>query len=173
VGRGTTPEIFAQFAGMYTETMTRNQAQPYYFFSPGFFQCVCDELAEHASVFYAVCGNRIIAMELVLFCNGRMHSHLQASLRDCQHLSPVPLLIYSESLWGMGNGIQLFHLGGGLGSAEDNIYQFKSNFNRKSDSRFYTGQRIFDREKYDALLRLRLEAAADVPRENFFPEYRA
>jgi hypothetical protein len=173
VGCGNSPEVYAQFADMYTETMTRAGAQPYYFFSPDFFQCVCDELVDNASVFYAVCHNRIVAMELVLFCNGKMHSHLQASLRDCQHLSPVPLLLYSESLWGMGNGISRFHLGGGLGSAEDNIYLFKSNFNKKSDTRFYTGRRIFDQGKYDDLLRLRLEASPDALRSGFFPEYRA
>jgi hypothetical protein len=85
----------------------------------------------------------------------------------------VPLLIYTESLWGMDHGIRQFHLGGGLGSTEDNIYQFKSNFNRKSNTRFYIGRRIFDREKYDELLRLRLEASLDAPRRGFFPEYRA
>jgi hypothetical protein len=173
VGCGATPEIYARFTDMYTETMLRNQAHPYYYFDRDFFQNVCEELKDHAAIFYAVCAGCIVAMELVLYCNGKMHSHLQASLRDCQHLSPVPLLIYNESHWGMEHGIRQFHLGGGLGSAEDNIYQFKSNFNRNSNTRFFTGRRIFDREKYDELLNLRNEACADTPRPGFFPEYRA
>jgi len=173
VFRDTTPDIYAQFTDMYTETMARNEAQPYYYFNRDFFRNVCDELKDNAAIFYAVYDDRIVAMELVLYCNGKLHSHLQASLRDCQHLSPVPLLIYNESLWGMDNGILRFHLGGGLGSAEDNIYQFKSNFNRNSHTRFFTGRRIFDRKKYDALLRLRNEASPDAPRIGYFPEYRA
>ncbi len=173
VGIGNSPEIFAQFTELYTVTMARNQAQPYYFFGHDFFDCVCREMPDNAMIFYTACGNEMAAMELVLYGNGRMHSHLQGSKRECQHLSPVPLLIYTEAMWGCDNGIREFHLGGGLGSTEDNIYQFKSNFNRFADTRFHTGRKIFDGEKYDWLLQLRSEVVAEPERPGFFPGYRA
>lgn len=173
VGSGNSPEIFAQFSSLYNETMVRNQAQPYYLFNGAFFESIRSEMPDNAIIFYVLCGGEVAAMELVLYCNHKMHSHLQASKRECQHLSPVPLLIYSEALWGWENGIREFHLGGGLGSAEDNIFQFKSNFNRNTNTRFYTGLKIFNQEKYDWLLQLRSRTSSEAARPGFFPEYRA
>ena len=88
-------------------------------------------------------------------------------------MSPVPLLIYTEAIWGLENDIKEFHMGGGLGSSEDSIYQFKSNFNRHADTRFHTGRKIFNQDKYDWLLQLKNGAASDTARSGFFPEYRA
>ncbi len=173
VGSGNSPELYEQFAKLYTVTMQRNQAQPYYFFGDDFFDCVCHELQDNARIFYTIYNGHIAAMELVLYSERRMHSHLQASLREFQNLSPVPLLLYTEALWGCERGIREFHLGGGLGSMEDNIYQFKRNFNRFSDTRFCTGRKIFDQEAYDMLLHLRNETAAESDRPGFFPGYRA
>lgn len=173
VSHSSSPEIFAQFTELYNVTMARNEAQPYYFFDRDFFECVRREMPDNAEIFYTVCCGEMAAMELVLYGNGRMHSHLQASKRKYQHLSPVPLLIYTEAMWGCENGIREFHLGGGLGSAEDNIYQFKSNFNRFADTRFHAGRKILDREQYDRLLQLRNETFASPERPGFFPEYRA
>ncbi len=173
VSSGNSPEIFTLFSEMYNETMSRNQAKPYYFFSHEFFDSIRRDMPDNAVIFYALCCGHVAAMELVIYGNHKMHSHLQASKKDYQHLSPVPLLLYTEALWGCENGIREFHLGGGLGSADDNIYQFKSNFNRNADTRFHAGRKIFDRDKYDRLLQLRNQTLAAAERPGFFPEYRA
>lgn len=174
VEMGCSSELFAQFADLYIETMARTGALPYYFFSPAFFERVRVGLPDNAMIFYAVCGGEIAAMELVLHCNGQMHSHLQASRRESQHLSPIPLMVYTEALWGFEHGYRHFHMGGGLGSSEDDdIFQFKNNFNRSSTTRFHTGRRIFSQEKYDTLLHIRAQESSEEPRPGFFPGYRA
>ena len=82
VGVGNSLEIFSQFTELYTMTMARNQAQPYYFFSNDFFECIQREMPNNAIIFYTVYGSNMAAMELVLYGNHRMHSHLQASEKE-------------------------------------------------------------------------------------------
>ena len=173
VENGWSPELLAQFYSIYTETMERTNAQPYYFFSPAFFECVHTTLKDNATMFYATIEGLIVAMELVLYCNGKIHTHLRASKREYHHLCPIPLTTYSVAIWGCENGYKEYHLGGGLGSAEDSLLRAKANFNVNSPTRFFTGRRIFDRDSYDDLLRLRNELCQTDPRPGFFPEYRA
>jgi len=39
-------------------------------------------------------------------------------------------LLYEAACWGIENGYKTFHLGGGLGSREDSLYQFKKDLTR-------------------------------------------
>ena len=173
VETGWSPELFVHFYNLYTETMQRTNAQPYYYFSQAFFECVHDTLADSAIVFYAVLEGQIIAMELLLYCNGKMHGHLQGSKDEYLYLGPIPLIVYSQALWGCENGYKELHLGGGVGSSEDGVFESKLKFNENTTIRFFIGHRIFDQEKYDKLLSLRNELCQTGPRHGFFPEYRA
>ncbi|NLT97725.1 MAG: GNAT family N-acetyltransferase [Christensenellaceae bacterium] len=173
VEMGWSPELLEQFYHLYTETMQRTNAQPYYFFSRAFFECVHDTLADNALIFYAVFEGQIIAMELVLYCNGKMHGHLQGSKGEYLYLCPIPLIVYIQALWGCENGYKELHLGGGVGASEDGVFESKKKFNENTTTRFYIGHRIFDQEKYDKLLSLRNELCQAELRPGFFPEYRA
>ena len=71
-------------------------------------------------------------------------------------------------------GYKTFHLGGGVGSGEDNLYKFKTAFNKNSDYQFSIGKEIFDQEKYDELVALRAKQDPDFnPESKFFPLYRS
>ena len=77
-------------------------------------------------------------------------------------------------IWGCEQGFKTFHLGGGVGSGEDNLYKFKAAFNRNSDYQFSIGKEIFYREKYDELVRIRKNSDESFNAESsFFPLYRA
>jgi hypothetical protein len=83
-------------------------------------------------------------------------------------------LIYfciEAACWGCENGYTWFHLGGGLGSKEDNLFMFKKAFNKSSKTYFSIGKKIFDQEKYDKLLKLRFDNK-EIGELNYFPEYR-
>jgi hypothetical protein len=77
-------------------------------------------------------------------------------------------------LWGCEQGYKTFHLGGGVGSGEDNLYKFKAAFNKMSDYQFSIGKQIFDQEKYDELVALRAKQDPVFnPESKFFPLYRS
>ena len=67
-----------------------------------------------------------------------------------------------------------FHLGGGIGSNEDNLYKFKAAFNRASDYQFSIGKQIFNQNIYNALVEERAMLDINFDREStFFPLYRS
>ena len=173
VSMGNSAELYTLFEEMYNETMRRNNAQPYYFFEKTFYDSLRTDMKDNALIFYAVCQEEIICMEILLLCRNYMHAHLQGMRYEYRPLSPGALITYEEALWGNERGMERLHLGGGLGSKEDSIYKHKYYFNMNTDSRFYTGRKIFDPEKYEFLLRLRGQAPSDVRSPGFFPAYRA
>lgn len=125
-------------------------------------------------MFYAVMNGEVIAMSIMLFANKQMHYHLSGSMMEYRHLAPSNLLLYKAALWGCEQGYKTFHLGGGVGSGEDNLYKFKAAFNRKSDYQFSIGKEVFDQQKYDELVAERASRDEGFDRESrFFPLYRA
>ncbi|MBR0037542.1 MAG: GNAT family N-acetyltransferase, partial [Bacteroidales bacterium] len=74
---------------------------------------------------------------------------------------------------GCERGLRTFHLGGGVGAAEDSLYRFKASFKRKADYRFSVGKEIFDERMYEELVRTRMELDSGFNRDgSFFPVYR-
>ena len=125
-------------------------------------------------MFYAVLNGEIIAISIMLYANQQMHYHLCGSLIEYHHLAPSNLLLYKAALWGCEHGFKTFHLGGGVGSSEDNLYKFKAAFNRNSDYQFSIGKEIFDQGKYDELVAERVARDSGFNQDSkFFPLYRA
>ena len=170
---GNSEELLTLFQEMYNETMHRNNAKPYYFFEKSFYDSLRTDMKDNALIFYAVCEGKIISMEILLHCRNWVHSHLQGMRYEYRPLAPGSLLTYEEALWGNERGMTKFHLGGGLGSKEDSLYLHKSYFNMNSDSRFHIGRKVFDREKYELLQRLRGKEPSDILSPGYFPAYRA
>ena len=84
------------------------------------------------------------------------------------------MLLYKAAVWGCEQGYKTFHLGGGVGSGEDNLYKFKAAFNKNSDYQFSIGKQIFDQEAYDKLVAIRAEQDSSFDKESkFFPLYRS
>ena len=70
--------------------------------------------------------------------------------------------------------MKTFHLGGGVGAEDDNLYRFKAAFNRNSDCQFSIDKHVFDASKYDQLVALRAESDPEFDKESkFFPLYRS
>jgi hypothetical protein len=102
-----------------------------------------------------------------------MSYHLSGSDIEYRNLAPTNLLLYKAALWGCERGFKTFHLGGGVGSNEDNLYIFKAGFNRKSDYQFSIGKQVFNKEKYDELVNRRVTENSDFDiNSSFFPLYR-
>ena len=125
-------------------------------------------------MFYAMYEGRPIAMSIMIFANGRFNYHLSGSDIAYRNLAPSNLLLYKAALWGYEHGGKTLHLGGGVGSGEDNLYRFKAAFNKNSDYQFSIGKEIFDQEKYDELVKIRRESDSSFDySSHYFPLYRA
>lgn len=166
--------LFADFKRIYNATMEKDHAEEYYFFEDAFYESIHQDLHDNYEMFYAVLNDEIVAMSIVLYANKQMHYHLSGSLVEYRNLAPSNLLLYKAALWGCNQGCKTFHLGGGVGSGEDNLYKFKAAFNRNSDYRFSIGKEIFDINKYNELVAEReLRDAMFDKDSSFFPLYRS
>ena len=169
---GRKPELIDDFIPLYNYTMDKDNAIDYYYFDRCFYKSILEDLKYNSLIFYAVYDRHIISMSIILFGNSYMHYHLSASDREYQSLAATNLLLYEAACWGCENGYKVFHLGGGLGSKEDNLYKFKKAFNKNSGTYFSIGKKIFDLKKYDKLVKIRAQYCNDSNESSFFPEYR-
>jgi len=166
--------LFKDFVQIYNATMDKDHAEEYYYFGDEFYKSIHEDLNGHYEMFYATYEGKIIAMSIMLFANKQMHYHLSGSVFEYRNLAPSNLLLYKTALWGCENGYKTLHLGGGVGSGEDNLYKFKAAFNRESDYQFSIAKMIFDQEKYDALVQKRIDTDLNFNKESkFFPLYRS
>lgn len=167
-------ELFDDFIKIYNATMDKDNAEPYYYFKPEFYKSIHEDLKDNYEMFWAEYDGKIIAMSIMIYANGRLNYHLSGSDLQYRNLAPSNLLLYKAAMWGMEKGMKTFHLGGGVGSGEDNLYKFKIAFNRFSDCQFSIAKHIFDNEKYDELVAERASRDAEFDRESkFFPLYRS
>ena len=167
-------ELFDEFIKIYNATMDKDNAEEYYYFKPEFYRSIHEDLKDNYEMFWAEFEGKIIAMSIMIFANGRLNYHLSGSDIEYRNLAPSNLLLYKAAIWGCEKGMKTFHLGGGVGSGEDNLFKFKIAFNRFSDYQFSIAKHIFDKEIYDRLVEERASRDSEFNRESkFFPVYRA
>ncbi len=166
---GNEPWLYEKFTEIYNMTMEHDNADKYYFFSKEFYDSIREDLANNSQIFYAEKDGEIIAASIMIYANGKLNYHLSGSLFEYRTFAPSNLLLYKAALWGCENGYKTFHLGGGVGSGEDNLFKFKKSFFRKDElTRFAIGKKVFMKEKYQELVKCRGETDS-----SFFPKYRA
>ena len=174
IEHGKGMDLLDKFTEIYNATMDKDHAEEYYYFKRPFYESIDRDLQDNYEMFYAMYEGRPIAMSIMIFANGRLNYHLSGSDIEYRNLAPSNLLLYKAALWGYEQGCKTFHLGGGVGSGEDNLYKFKAAFNKNSDYQFSIGKEIFDQEKYDELVALRAKQDHDFnPESKFFPLYRS
>lgn len=166
--------LFQDFARIYNATMDKDHAEAYYYFEKPFYDSIYNDLYDNYEMFYAVYEGQIIAMSIILYANDQMHYHLSGSLMEYRNLAPSNLLLYKAALWGCQQGFETFHLGGGVGSGEDNLYKFKAAFNKNSVFQFSIGKHIFNQAVYNELVRIRKESDPSFDESSpYFPLYRS
>lgn len=174
IEHGKGMDLLDKFTAIYNATMDKDHAEEYYYFKRPFYESIDGDLKDNYEMFYAMYEGRPIAMSIMIFANGRLNYHLSGSDIEYRNLAPSNLLLYKAALWGYEQGCKTFHLGGGVGSGEDNLYKFKAAFNKNSDYQFSIGKEIFDQAKYDELVALRAKEDPDFnPESKFFPLYRS
>lgn len=174
IRHGKSLNLFDDFIRLYNSTMNKDHADKYYYFGYDFYKSIHEDLKDNYEMFWAEYDGRIVAMSIMIFANGRLNYHLSGSDVDYRNLAPTNLLLYEAAIWGCKMGMKTFHLGGGVGSDEDDLFKFKIGFNRFSDYQFSIAKHVFDQERYDALVVERAERDVNFNLESkFFPLYRS
>ncbi|MDR1055979.1 MAG: GNAT family N-acetyltransferase [Prevotellaceae bacterium] len=171
VNHGQGKEILEKFKHMYDCTMEKRQARQYYFFDLKFYEALDNDLKDNYRVFYAEYDNKIISAAIILFAGKRMHYHLSGSHTEYKHMASSNLLLYEAACWGASQGLNTFHLGGGIGSCEDSLYKFKQSFNPKYSMIFSTSKQVYDIGKYQQLTDIAVRKHGVDSEATFFPLY--
>ena len=162
-------KTFNEFKNIYEITMNKDNADSYYYFKDDFYDSILNDLYDNGDIFFAEYEDKPIAATIILKCNDKLTYHFSGVITEYRNLQGTSLMLYEVAKWGCQNGYKTFHLGGGVGSKEDNLYKYKAAFNRKGELQYSLGRRIFNKNKYDYLVSLRDGEL----RDNFFPLYRA
>lgn len=158
-----------EFIFYYSETMNRLGAQSRYYFSREYFLRILIGLAPNASLFVATVNSEFAAGAIISNVGTVSQYHLSATNTRFLDTHAMKLLLFEAANDLSRNGLEVFHLGGGLGGSDDSLFKFKAGF---SDSRasFQTARIICNPDEYNRLVS---ERPNDAPDTSFFPEYRA
>lgn len=156
------------FHELYYGTLNDLQADSFYYFPKIFIEDTSRLLEGRVELFEARVGEKTVAASIVLHERPWMHYHLCGWDREYLQWSPTKLLIHAAAVWGMKNGFERFHLGGGY-TGNDQLFQFKHRFATQLEPLdYYLGKRIFFPELYDRMVSL----CGDKASEQYFPLYR-
>jgi len=144
---------YDEFKNLYAGTMDRLRADSFYYFSPEYFEKFKNGIRNSFLGLVKV-GQKTVAAAIFMYDSHYGHYHLSGSDKTMLNLNPNNLLLWGAAQELKSNGVELFHLGGGTDSAEDNsLLGFKRKFSR-SLFRFHLGKIIFNQDIYRELCRI-------------------
>lgn len=165
-----------EFMSIYDETMRRVGATDAYLFDRQYFTRLVEGLGSVLQLFLVTLpSGEAIAGGLFTLCDRVIQYHLGGTRDAYLKLSPMRLLMEEVRLWGNEQGARVLHLGGGVGSKPDSLFQFKAGFSdRRHD--FLTWRWVIAQDVYDTLMEEQRRGnerngTEEFPSE-FFPAYR-
>ena len=153
------PADLEPFARLYERTMAEKDATGFYYFPDEYWQALANR--DWLVLFEAQQAGELKAALLGLASPPWLHYHLGASERTG---GANNLLFLEAARWAQAQGYERFHLGGGVGGADDSLLEFKLRFDLGGLIESAVGKAIHDD---DAYRRLGGEGFG-----GFFPAYR-
>lgn len=164
-----------EFIKIYNETMQRNGARDSYYFPKDYYIRLKMMFGESIRLFFARLDGHSVSASMFFMTGRIIQYHLSGTPAEFFHLNGAKIILDEVRRLGKEKGFTWLHLGGGVGSSEDNLYRFKAGFSKVRQS-FEVARMIVDQEKYDELCELRLEQKQNVDdlliKSNYFPAYR-
>jgi len=154
------------FIDIYYQTMERNSASSFYYFTEDFFSALPEYLPGMFRYFYAEINGRIISCELVLYCGKYSHSFLGGTHKDCLTLAANPLLKYEVCKTMSVLGCKYFLLGGGV-EPNDGIFNFKKAYSPNGVFNSWVGGKIWMPEIYENLKKEMIDAELSMSTNRF------
>jgi len=127
-----TEQEILQFTEIYYENMIRVNAHQNYFFKKKYFFDLLESTNFQTDILLVKKreGNEIIGGAMFIKKNKIVQYHLSGAKEKYLHLNPIKLLIDKMRINATEEGYTFFNLGGGVGSNEDSLFRFKSNFSK-------------------------------------------
>lgn len=176
VQRSESAQDIDEFYRLYAQTMKRNQAAEFYYFSQDFFRDLFKQMGKSISLFIATRDGKAVAASIFLHAGDYIHYYFSGSDSDFLELCPNNLLIFTCMEWARKEGYRILSLGGGYhNNGQDSLFKFKSSFSGLRRD-FCTYTRIHDKDAYDSLCQkfrsfYKLTQGSDAS-QGYFPEYR-
>ncbi len=162
------------FIAIYRETMSRLEANRFYFFRDEYFSDLRAHLGSklHLASVLSPDGE-MAAGGLFMESGGFIEYHLGGTSTKYLEDAPSKLLFDALWRWAKDRGNRIFHLGGGFGAQSDSLLRFKEGFS-KLKAPFHTIRLVARQEDYAALVgRWRELGGNGAGHEDYFPRYRA
>jgi hypothetical protein len=153
------PPDLGAFASLYERTMAEKGATGFYYFPAEYWESLAGR--EWLVLFEALGDDGVTAALLGLASKPWLHYHLGASERSG---GANNLLFLEAARWAQAEGYERFHLGGGVGGADDSLLQFKLRFDESGLLESAVGKAIHDEPGYREL--------GGEGFDGFFPAYR-
>ncbi|MBD1876690.1 GNAT family N-acetyltransferase [Nodosilinea sp. FACHB-131] len=165
------------FVDIYTETMARVGATGTYFeFDQDYFEGLHRALGDRLHLCVVETEGEAASAGLYTESHGIVQALFGGTRTAFLKQSPTTLETDFVRQWAKGRGAQVLHLGGGVGAAQDPLFEFKAGFS-PGRWRFQSLRLVSDPAQYQALANRRAKALGVVPEAltqgTFFPAYRA
>ena len=170
VRKATTKEDVLEFVDIYHENMQRLNANNNYFFEPEYFLSFIEQTDFKTDIMLVeeLETQKIIAGSMFVKTKGMVQFHLSGTRTDYLRLRPSKLFLDEMRVEATEENFDYFNLGGGLGSKEDSLFEFKSSFS-KDFRNFEVWKLIVNQEVYDGLSTKYNPSNTN----DYFPLYRA
>lgn len=177
VARIVQPSLYIHdFIAIYQETMDRVSASRFFYFSELYFFDLLEALGERLHLCIVEFDHQIVCAGLFTECCGIVQYHLGGTKQEFLKRSPSTLMFDQVRHWAKERKNTVFHLGGGVGGAQDSLHHFKAGFSRQRHSLSML-RLITDSEIYHHLVELRAKSLSTDPahllQTDFFPAYRS
>ena len=141
------------FKVIYEETMSRLDADDFYYFSPEYFSDLKKELGPFLVQGNVIFNGKVICSALFLKYGQNVHYHLSGTLTSALDTGANGFLIFKAISEFKAEELKYFHLGGGNNSLPDNsLLKFKSRFSKNLLS-FEIGKMVLQKQVYEELCR--------------------
>jgi len=161
-------EFIEDFIAMYLENMTRIGAKKEYLFEKEYYEMIFGSPDIAAKLFFVKKNDKRIAGSIFVFTGQLIQYHLSATRNDFLKYSPTKLIIDKLRINYSNLGYKELHLGGGVGSSNDSLFNFKSGFSKHWHT-FKVWKYIFNEQAYNSLV----QKKSKNQNNNFFPKYRS
>lgn len=163
------PEAVKAFHAIYHEAMKDLAADQYYLFNLDYLKGMTEAADFRTLLFFAELEGRKIAASMFVITGDVMQYYLSGSLSEFRRHAPSKAIIAEAHRLAAGEGVKRIVLGGGLGSRQDALFEFKRGFSPIT-APFHVTREILDPDRYAQLCRAR---GIDADQERYFPAYRA
>ncbi len=170
-GRINNWEDYSLFQSAYKETMEHVNAASLYFFEPSYFNALKNSLGSNLHIINVYDKqNQYTTGALFMTYGEFVQYHLGGTFSTYRKMAPSKLVFDIAIHYFAELGFHTLHLGGGVGSSKDSLFEFKKGFGRHTLD-FSTVRCIVMQEEYNALVKKQTANVSNTDL-NYFPLYR-